>query len=185
MWWCWWIFSLYPFYVILEEFVDFKKYSILFSQQIMYKITLRQKCQGKIPQINIFFILCEFTSTSHMWLFLAFHPWTCFKFLKFWLDCTVLLQSGMSGCFTPTKGLQQKAKSLCALGEVQSQLEQKGNIFCDQQDWGQSSAFLEPESLVTPFKEKNQPGEVWRKVFTEAVNMTCLCRRNLTVLLYS
>lgn len=46
-----------------------------------------------------------------------------------------MLHYGMSGCFTPTKELQQKAKSLCAIGEVQSQLQQKGNTFYDQQDW--------------------------------------------------
>lgn len=48
------LFSLYHFHVILEEFVDFKWDSILFSQQIIYKIRLRQNGQDKIPQINIF-----------------------------------------------------------------------------------------------------------------------------------
>ena len=35
------LFSLFHFLVILEEFVDFKWDSILFSQQIVYKIRLR------------------------------------------------------------------------------------------------------------------------------------------------
>ena len=38
---------------------------------------------------------------------------------------------------------------------------------------------------MTHFKKKNEAGKVWGKVFTEAVNKTCPCRRNLTVLPYA
>jgi len=42
LWWrVFFLFTLYDFCVILEEFVDIKWDSILFSQQIIHKIRLR------------------------------------------------------------------------------------------------------------------------------------------------
>lgn len=63
----WWDFGLFVmfswchFHDIYEDFVDFKWHSILFSQQIIYKI--RQNGLGKIPSINTFLFpvsICQY-----------------------------------------------------------------------------------------------------------------------------
>jgi len=74
-------------------------------------------------------------------------------FLKDVLICDICL---LHAC----QGVQQQAKSLCAAGEVQTQLEQKGNTFCNQQDWRYSSVFLDLELLITHFINKNEAGKV-------------------------
>lgn len=70
-----------------------------------------------------------------------------------------MLQSGMSGCFTPTKVLQQKAKSLCAAVEVQMQHKWRGHILLPAGSEIKFSTSRAGVANKRHFKKKNQAGK--------------------------